>query len=114
MQKTSYYIINGIALYRLIAEPFLLLLIIINQPGPFKWLLAFSFFTDAIDGYLARRYKVVSVMGAKLDSWADDLTVITGVIGLFVLQPEFIRQEYIWLVLLLVLFAIQVIAALIR
>jgi phosphatidylglycerophosphate synthase len=114
MQKTSYYIINGITLYRLIAAPFLLLLIITNQPDPFKWLLAFSFFTDAIDGYLARRYKVVSVMGAKLDSWADDLTVITGVIGLFVLRPEFARQESIWLVLLLVLFITQVIAAFIR
>lgn len=114
MQKTSYYIINGITLYRVIAAPFLLFLIINKQTDIFKWLLAFSFFTDAIDGFLARRYKVVSVMGAKLDSLGDDLTVIAGVIGLFVLRPEFINKEYMWLAFLFILFLAQVIFAFIR
>jgi phosphatidylglycerophosphate synthase len=114
MRKRSYYIINGITLYRLIAAPFLLYLVITKQTDIFKWLLAFSFFTDAIDGFLARRYKVVSVMGAKLDSWGDDLTVVVGVVGLFVSRPEFIRSEYIWLVCLLILFLIQVSVALIK
>jgi phosphatidylglycerophosphate synthase len=111
MQKSIYYIINGITLYRLLAAPFLLFLIVTNQPDLFKWLLAISFFTDAIDGFLARRYKVVSVMGAKLDSIGDDLTVIAGIIGLFVFKRDFINQEFIWLLLLLVLFIIQVISA---
>lgn len=114
MQRTSYYIINGITLYRLVAAPFLLFLILNRQTDIFKWLLAFSFFTDAIDGFLARRYKVVSVMGAKLDSLGDDLTVIVGVIGLFVLRPEFIKKEYLWLVFIFILFLVQVISALIR
>jgi phosphatidylglycerophosphate synthase len=114
MQKSSYYIINGITLYRLIAAPFLLFLVVTKQLDWFKWLLAFSFFTDAIDGYLARRYKVVSIMGAKLDSIADDLTIIVAVIGLFVFKREFINQEFTWLLLLLTLFVIQVIYALIR
>lgn len=111
MQKSSYYIINGITLYRLLAAPFLLFLIVTNQPDLFKWLLAISFFTDAIDGFLARRYKVVSVMGAKLDSIGDDFTVIAGIIGLFVFKRDFINQEFVWLLLLLVLFIIQVISA---
>ena len=114
MKKRSYYIINGITLYRLIAAPFLLYLVITRQQDIFKWLLAFSFFTDAIDGFLARRYKVVSVMGAKLDSWGDDLTVVVGVIGLFMFKPEFIRKEYIWLAVIFILFLVQVIAAITR
>lgn len=114
MQKKSYYIINGITLYRLIAAPFLLFLILTRQSDLFKWLLALSFFTDAIDGYLARKYKVVSVMGAKLDSLGDDLTVIVGVIGLFVLKPDFINTELIWLVAIFILFVIQVVSAFIR
>ena len=113
-RKSSYYIINSITLYRLIAAPFLLYLVITKQPDIFKWLLAFSFFTDAIDGYLARRYKVVSVMGAKLDSLGDDATVIAGVIGLFVLKPEFINRELMWLVSIFILFLVQVISAFIR
>jgi phosphatidylglycerophosphate synthase len=114
MKKTNYYLINGITLYRLVAAPVLLYFVITKQVDIFKWLLAVSFFTDAIDGFLARKYKVVSVLGARLDSWGDDLTVIVGVIGLFVLRPEFIRSEYIWLIVLLFIFLVQVTAALIR
>ena len=69
----TYYIVNGITLYRMIAAFLLILLIVNHQPEIFKWLPAISFLTDAVDGCLARRYKVVSVLGAKLDSIADDL-----------------------------------------
>ena len=114
VRKNSYYIINGITLYRLLAAPFLLYLIFTGNEGLFKWLLAVSFFTDAIDGFLARKYKVTSIMGAKLDSIGDDLTVIVGVIGLFVLKSEFIKSEFIWLVPIFILFLAQVIIALVR
>jgi CDP-diacylglycerol--glycerol-3-phosphate 3-phosphatidyltransferase len=114
MNKRSYYIVNGITLYRLIAAPALLVLIFTRQTDVFKWLLALSFFTDAIDGYLARKYKVVSVMGAKLDSIADDVTVVAALVGLFVLKPAFMKQELLSIILLFVLFAIQITSALIR
>jgi phosphatidylglycerophosphate synthase len=114
MRTKSYYIINGITLYRVLAAPFLLYLIITGQVNLFKWLLAVSFFTDAIDGYLARKYKVVSIMGAKLDSIGDDLTVVAGVIGLFVLKTAFIKAEFTWLLLIFILFLVQVISALVR
>ena len=114
MKKNSYYIINSITLYRLAAAPVLLILVFLKETDIFKWLLAFSFFTDAIDGYLARRYKVVSVMGAKLDSWGDDLTVIAGMIGLFIIKPEFIKKEYIGLLFVFIPFLIETILALIR
>jgi hypothetical protein len=61
--KRSYYIINGISLYRMIAVPLLIYLALTHQFGIFKWLLALGFFTDAIDGYLARRYRVSSDWG---------------------------------------------------
>jgi len=114
MHKNSYYIINGITFYRLLAAPVLLLLILLRQPDVFKWLLAFSFFTDAIDGYLARKYRTVSVMGARLDSIADDVTVVAAVIGLFVFRYDFIRQEYASVILLLALWVVQITLALIR
>lgn len=114
MVKQSYYLVNGITLYRLIAAPVLIWLILTRQPDVFKWLLAVSFFTDSIDGYLARKYKVVSVLGAKLDSIADDLTVVAGIIGLFVFKPAFIKEVYIWLILVFALFVIHVILALVR
>lgn len=53
-------------------------------------------------------------MGARLDSIADDATIIVAMIGLFVLKPAFIKHEYFSLILLLILFLIQVTFALIR
>ena len=114
MRKSSYYIINGITIYRVAASLILLYLLISNQPWLFKWFLAISFFTDAIDGFLARKYKVASVMGAKLDSIGDDLTVVMGVIGLFVFEDAFIEQHYQWLVIIFILFVVQAVSAFIR
>jgi len=114
MHTNSYYIVNGITLYRLIAAPFLLVLIFTDQAALFKWLLALSFFTDAIDGYVARKFGAVSVMGARLDSIADDLTVFVALVGLWVWYKEFLLTEYIWVLLLVVLFLIQLLLAFIR
>ncbi len=107
MQKRSYYIITGITLYRVIAAPFLLALVFTKQYDVFKWLLGVSFFTDFIDGYLARKYKVTSVFGSRLDSIGDDLTVIAAIVGLFVFKPEFIKEELIMIIALGVLYVIQ-------
>jgi CDP-diacylglycerol--glycerol-3-phosphate 3-phosphatidyltransferase len=112
--KLSYYVINGITLYRIIAAPFLLILLFNDQYDIFKWLLGVSFFTDLIDGFLARKYEVTSILGTKLDSIGDDLTVLVAMIGLFVMNPEFIRQEIAIFIILFSLFLIQIIYAFIR
>ena len=114
MHKRNYYLVNGITLYRVIAAPFLVFLIIDHRLDWFKWLLAISFFTDSIDGYLARRYKVVSVFGSRMDSIGDDLTIAAAVAGVIVLKPEFLKHEIIFLIILIALFTIQTILALIR
>lgn len=114
MYKQSRYIVNGITWYRIIAAPILLVLIFTKQFDIFKWLLALSFFTDLIDGYLARKYKVVSILGSRLDSIGDDLTVFAAVIGLFVFESEFVRKEFMILIILLLLFVVQTTFALVR
>jgi CDP-diacylglycerol--glycerol-3-phosphate 3-phosphatidyltransferase len=112
--KPGYYVINGITIFRVIAAPFLLALLFTGRYEIFKWLIGLSFFTDLIDGYLARKFKVTSIFGARLDSLGDDLTVLIGIIGLFVMKPEFIKQEIAPLILLLLLFLVQVTYAFIR
>ena len=112
--KQVWYVINGITLYRVIAAPFLLVLLFTKQHEIFKWLLGVSFFTDMIDGYLARKFKVTSILGTKLDSIGDDLTVLVGLIALFVLKLEFIKQHVIIFIILLVLFFVQTTYAFIR
>ena len=112
--KQAWYIINGITLYRIVAAPFLLVLVFTGQYDIFKWLLGVSFFTDLIDGFLARKYKVTSILGTRLDSIGDDLTVLVAVIALFVTKIEFIKEQKIIFIILLALFLVQTIYAFIR
>lgn len=101
-------VINFITLYRIVTFPVLVFLIIQGNVQWFKWLLAASFFTDAIDGFLARRYKATSVLGSKLDSIGDDLTVLAAAIGLFVFHFEFVEDQMVLFAVLFGLFLIQV------
>lgn len=114
MHKVSYYVVNGITLYRLIMAPVLVCLVFAGKIDLFKWLLAVSFSTDAIDGFLARKFKVSSNLGSKLDSIADDLTILASVIGLFVLKPGFIKDNVVIVSILLGLFIVQNALALIK
>lgn len=106
--------VSGITLYRLLAAPVLLFLVLSRHTWLFAWLLGFSFFTDLVDGFLARRYGVSSVAGALLDSIADDLTVVVGIVGLFYIRPQFFGEQYPIIVSLAILYLLQVTMALIR
>jgi CDP-diacylglycerol--glycerol-3-phosphate 3-phosphatidyltransferase len=114
MHKSSYYFINGITVYRIIAAPILLILIINQELEWFKWLLLISFFTDAIDGFLARWSHSTSSLGASLDSIGDDLTILVAFIGLFVLDPIFLKKELPYISVIVVLYLIQTIFSLWR
>lgn len=114
MQKYSFYLINAITLYRLMAAPVLVMLLLYSEVNIFRWLLAFSFFTDMIDGSLARKFKVSSMFGSRMDSLADDLTVAAGITGLILLKPEFLRQQLLFIFPLLIIFVVQVTLAIIR
>jgi phosphatidylglycerophosphate synthase len=109
----SYYFINGITLYRLVSAPLILLLAIRGEFTLLKWLVAISFFTDAIDGPLSRKYNVTSVFGSRLDSVADDATVLVSTSCLWIIFPEFFKENWMIIAGLFALFGIQTVAALI-
>ncbi|MBX7182578.1 MAG: CDP-alcohol phosphatidyltransferase family protein [Bacteroidia bacterium] len=104
--------VNLITLYRIVAAPILLVLIWLKQWPLFQWLLLVSFLTDLIDGWLARRYKVFSILGARLDSLGDDMTVLVGIIGLVVYLPDFFAYRWIECVGITLLYLIQTFFAL--
>jgi CDP-diacylglycerol--glycerol-3-phosphate 3-phosphatidyltransferase len=106
--------VTMITLYRTVAFPFLLVLIFTNRFDVFKWLLIVSFMTDAFDGFLARKFKANSVLGAKLDSIGDDLTILAAITGLAVAKTEFLKTEWLIFAIPLSLFFIQLAVALIK
>ncbi len=113
-KPTSYYMVNGISLYRMVAVPLLIWLALSNQFVLFKWLISLGFFTDAIDGYLARRYGVNSRLGAMLDSIADDLNMAAAIIGLYIFDADFFVNERVTLLILTGLYLAQNALALIK
>ena len=106
--------INVITLYRIMAFPVFIFLIFTNRFDVFKWILIISFLTDAVDGFLARKFKASSVLGSKLDSIGDDLTILAGVIGLAVAKSEFLKEYWLIFAIPLLLFFVQVAGAFIR
>jgi phosphatidylglycerophosphate synthase len=62
----------------------------------FAVLIGTSLFTDALDGFLARRLNAFSEFGRKLDSAADYLTMVTGLAGIALLWPDIMRRELPW------------------
>jgi CDP-diacylglycerol--glycerol-3-phosphate 3-phosphatidyltransferase len=101
-------VINFITVYRIVTFPLLVILALVENMNAFKWLLLVSFFTDAIDGFLARRYNATSILGSKLDSIGDDLTIAAAMVGLLITRMQFVKEQAAVFAFLFLLFLLQV------
>ncbi len=107
-------LVNTITFVRIVAFPIFIILLIFGNSAIFKWLLVISFLTDALDGYLARRFKATSILGSRMDSLGDDLTIVAAMMGLFIFRTEFLLEQWLGLTLLFVLYLAQLFYAFIR
>ena len=62
---------NLLTCSRFVIAPFLLALAWLGYENVFLILLAISFLTDALDGFVARLLEQTSELGARLDTLAD-------------------------------------------
>ncbi|MGB5461315.1 MAG: CDP-alcohol phosphatidyltransferase family protein [Eudoraea sp.] len=107
----EFNIADWFSFYRIAAVPFLLILIWWNEREIFTWLLLVSYSTDAIDGFLARKLKITSARGSQLDSYGDQMTLVVGLIGLIIFETNFMRENYILILIAFVPYILQMILA---
>ncbi len=105
---------NFFSLLRLLMAPAMLLLAWWQQPWWFLAALAFSGFTDVLDGYLARRLNQITELGARLDSWGDFAVYSTMAIGAWLLWPDIVLQNKAWFIMIIASFTVPVIIGLIK
>jgi len=87
---------NLLSALRIVLMPAVITTAIAGSRRWFVALLVISLLTDALDGWLARRLDAYSEFGRKLDSFADYLTMITGLAGIALLWPGILRRELPW------------------
>ena len=92
---------NLLSSLRIALVPVLLWLAWNDHPTVFLATFAFSLSTDLLDGYLARRMRTGSELGAKLDSWGDLATYAA-----FPLCAWWLFRDRVWDQLLFVIAAL--------
>jgi CDP-diacylglycerol--glycerol-3-phosphate 3-phosphatidyltransferase len=105
---------NAISIARLIATSVLLASVALHRVELFKWLLLACLLSDILDGLIARLFRLTSKLGATLDSTADVLMMLIGMLGLLVFQRPFVSAHYRELLLVAVFYVAEVIASLWR
>lgn len=110
----NFNIADWFSFYRILAAPFLLFFIWLDVRTLFTWLLLFSFLTDAIDGFLARKLKITSARGSQLDSLGDQITFAIGIIGLYFFENDFIVNNFKLILLVFIPYGIQMIIAFLK
>lgn len=96
---------NFLSSVRLGFVPVLLMLAYAGHAKVFLACLIISLFTDALDGFLARRLNATSTIGAKLDSLADLATTLAMPACAWWLRPEVVREEAVVIGVALIFYA---------
>lgn len=91
---------NLISLLRLLATPVMLWFAWHGLHDAFLLLMLAAWLTDALDGWLARRLKQCTTLGARLDSWGDLAFYTALSLGAWWLWPERLHAEGIAIVLI--------------
>ena len=105
---------NIITLYRLVVDPVILWFIIADKEILFSVFLIINLLSDALDGFLARKLKQETEIGAKLDGFADNFTYVLAFIGIFVFKMDDIRPHLISFTVMITMLVSTVIVSLIK
>jgi cardiolipin synthase len=99
---------NLITSWRIFSAPLLVLLSWRGYEHIFVACLLLSLISDVADGQVARRLKLTSEFGARLDSWADFMTCAAVLVATSLLRPDLFRTEQTALALVACSFGVPI------
>jgi cardiolipin synthase len=73
---------NTITVLRILVVPFLVYLLIQGEYRASIWVLLGASLSDALDGFIARRFDLCTDLGAVLDPLADKILIIASVLAI--------------------------------
>lgn len=97
---------NILSFYRLISFPAVLYFALSGKEDIFVILLVINLITDALDGIIARAFKLETEFGAKLDAYADIGMYITAIIGVIMFKSEDLAPHYLSLSVFIFVFIV--------
>jgi cardiolipin synthase len=115
MKKNEFWTIpNVITCYRLIMVPVILYFAISGREKLFAIFLVINLLSDIIDGFIARRFKMETEVGAKLDSFADNFNYVLAFLGLFIFKMDDFRPHIVSFIIFISMLVLTVIISLIK
>jgi cardiolipin synthase (CMP-forming) len=105
---------NAISIARICATSVLLASVWFERVDLFKWLLLACLLSDILDGLIARAFHLTSKLGATLDSIADILTMLIGLVGVVVFQKQFVAEHRGAIFIVLGFYILEIGASLVR
>ena len=102
---------NLLSILRIVMVPGLLAAAWFGRETLFLSALVVALASDVADGYLARRFGVVTELGARLDSWGDMATYLSVPLCAWWLYPELLEKEYRFVLITVAAYAIPIVAS---
>jgi len=100
-KENIYNVPNALSAYRILALPFIVYALVVQDRTLFITLISINLVTDILDGLIARMFRLQTELGARLDSLADIGTYIMAFSGMIVLEWDFVTA-YQWEFILLI------------
>lgn len=115
MKKKEFWTLpNVVTLYRLLMVPVILYFAISGREKLFAIFFVINLLSDVIDGYIARRFKMETEIGARLDSFADNFNYVLAFIGFFIFKMDDFRNHIVSFMIFIGMLVLTVIVPLIK
>ncbi len=105
---------NLVSMIRILIAPVLFVFAFQGMENWFLGTLLFSGFTDVADGFLARKFNMITPLGAHLDSWGDFTIYSTMAACAWILWPEITQRELLYYALILFSFLLPALVGLVK